>query len=173
MTAQLRVAVAVILDQSGKILGTRRNSDRLLGGKFEFVGGKIEPYELPRQALIREIKEELGDDAVVGPMVGAPVLRQLDYADITLYPFFAVLVTHNLKHTAASQFVFGSVEELKQYQWLLPSYPILARLKAYSKEQLAGLATQLLAQRKEDLMTSKEQKRSTWLAMMNRRYAAK
>ncbi|WP_445996911.1 (deoxy)nucleoside triphosphate pyrophosphohydrolase [Okibacterium fritillariae] len=72
----LRVAAAII-EQDGLVLVCRRNLDRDFGGKWEFPGGKIEPGESPSQALVREIREELGvtvsvtgtfttDDTVVG-----------------------------------------------------------------------------------------------------------
>mgnify|MGYP001825172417 CR=1 FL=1 len=56
----LHVAVAVIRDQAGRILLSRRPNDNHLGGLWEFPGGKLEPDESIADALKREIDEELG-----------------------------------------------------------------------------------------------------------------
>nr|WP_320016054.1 A/G-specific adenine glycosylase [uncultured Desulfobacter sp.] len=51
---------AGIVKKNGKVLITRRKLDGLLGGLWEFPGGKVEPKESPEQACIREIREETG-----------------------------------------------------------------------------------------------------------------
>lgn len=53
------VAIAVLLNEDGKILITQRARAKDHGGYFEFPGGKVEANELPEQALRRELKEEL------------------------------------------------------------------------------------------------------------------
>ena len=50
--------VAAIIESNGVFLACRRNSDR--GGLWEFPGGKVEEGELPREAVVREVREELG-----------------------------------------------------------------------------------------------------------------
>lgn len=57
----IKVAVAVICHQAQFLLA-RRPSTTHQGGKWEFVGGKIEPNESERSALCREVYEELGLD---------------------------------------------------------------------------------------------------------------
>lgn len=58
--------VAGVLQREGKLLiGQRMASDRH-ALKWEFPGGKVEPGESPREALARELREELGVEAVVG-----------------------------------------------------------------------------------------------------------
>ncbi len=63
------IVVAGVLQRDGKVLiGQRMAKDRH-GLKWEFPGGKVEPGETPKQALKRELQEELGVDAEVGPEV--------------------------------------------------------------------------------------------------------
>jgi 8-oxo-dGTP diphosphatase len=74
----LHVAVGVILNDSGKILITKRAPGSHQGGLWEFPGGKVEPGESLEQALSRELQEELG--IVVGrtsPLLQVPH----DYGD--------------------------------------------------------------------------------------------
>ncbi|WEK58014.1 MAG: (deoxy)nucleoside triphosphate pyrophosphohydrolase [Candidatus Brevundimonas phytovorans] len=69
----LVVAVALI-DPDGRVLIAKRPEGKQLAGLWEFPGGKVEPGERPEQALIRELKEELGIDvneACLAPFVFA------------------------------------------------------------------------------------------------------
>lgn len=58
--------VAGILEQDGKILIAQRKDGSRHALKWEFPGGKVEKGESPREALVRELHEELGIHAVVG-----------------------------------------------------------------------------------------------------------
>ncbi|MFG3368160.1 (deoxy)nucleoside triphosphate pyrophosphohydrolase [Streptomyces sp. NPDC048156] len=54
------VVVAAALHESGSLLAARRSAPPELAGRWELPGGKVEPGEDPRQALLRELREELG-----------------------------------------------------------------------------------------------------------------
>ncbi|WP_448243317.1 Nudix family hydrolase [Pseudoxanthomonas mexicana] len=62
----IHVMAAVITDARGRILLARRTEGRDLAGRWEFPGGKQEPGEQPEDALVRELREELGIEARVG-----------------------------------------------------------------------------------------------------------
>jgi 8-oxo-dGTP diphosphatase len=62
----IHVMAAVISDARGRILLARRTEGRDLAGRWEFPGGKQEPGESPEDALVRELREELGIEARVG-----------------------------------------------------------------------------------------------------------
>lgn len=51
------VGAAIVRD--GRVLCAQRGPGHDLAGSWEFPGGKIEPGETPRQALVREVEEEL------------------------------------------------------------------------------------------------------------------
>lgn len=57
---QVAVAAAVITRADGSFLLGQRASDTVYSGYWEFPGGKVEPGETPREALARELVEELG-----------------------------------------------------------------------------------------------------------------
>jgi 8-oxo-dGTP diphosphatase len=54
------VVAAALIDTDGRVLIAQRPEGKALAGLWEFPGGKIEPGERPEQALIRELREELG-----------------------------------------------------------------------------------------------------------------
>jgi 8-oxo-dGTP diphosphatase len=64
-TETLIVTAAVILEK-GKVLVTQRNEDSFHRLLWEFPGGKVRANEEPREALQRELREELGVEARVG-----------------------------------------------------------------------------------------------------------
>lgn len=66
----MKVAVAVIYDDTQRILITQRPLHVPHGGYWEFPGGKLEADELPERALIREIREEVGIDVLTHEYVG-------------------------------------------------------------------------------------------------------
>ena len=60
------VGAAVIVDARGRHLIAQRHDGGLLGGLWEFPGGKQEPGETIEQCIAREIREELGVEVEVG-----------------------------------------------------------------------------------------------------------
>jgi len=68
----LLVVAAALVDVDGRVLIAQRPADKAMGGLWEFPGGKVETGERPEQALIRELREELGIDvteACLSPFV--------------------------------------------------------------------------------------------------------
>ena len=60
--------VAAVIRDGGRVFATQRGYGPQKDG-WEFPGGKIEPGETPRQALAREIREELDTDVLVEDML--------------------------------------------------------------------------------------------------------
>lgn len=82
------VGAAIMRD--GKILCARRPFDKNLGGKWEFPGGKVKPGETYREALAREIREELGCEITVGDQV-CTTLNTYRFGTISLVTFRCTL----------------------------------------------------------------------------------
>ncbi|MFF3262886.1 (deoxy)nucleoside triphosphate pyrophosphohydrolase [Streptomyces sp. NPDC002932] len=58
-----RVVVAGAVFDRGRLLAARRSAPPELAGRWELPGGKVEPGESGEQALVRELREELGIEA--------------------------------------------------------------------------------------------------------------
>lgn len=74
MTRLLLVVAAALVDADGRILLAQRPQGKQLAGLWEFPGGKVDSGERPENALIRELREELGIE------VKEPCLAPLTFA---------------------------------------------------------------------------------------------
>lgn len=103
MTAQKRieVAAAVLQRPDGAFLLAQRPAGKAYEGYWEFPGGKIEPGELPYQALCRELQEELG----IGVNTAYPwLLREFTYPHATVrLHFFRVVDWQGEPHGRETQ----------------------------------------------------------------------
>jgi 8-oxo-dGTP diphosphatase len=57
------VVAAALFDEQGRVLIAERPAGKHMAGWWEFPGGKVAPGESDAQALVRELREELGVDA--------------------------------------------------------------------------------------------------------------
>jgi 8-oxo-dGTP diphosphatase len=65
----MKRVVAALITKKGKLLVCQRTRHQTMPLKWEFPGGKIEEREQPRDALYRELEEELGILATIGDEV--------------------------------------------------------------------------------------------------------
>ena len=121
--------VAAIIRQGEKIFVTQRGYGDYKDG-WEFPGGKIEAGETPRDALVREIREELDAEIIVGEHL---VTVEQDYPDfhLSMQCFWAELVEGShmklLEHEAA-RWLF--VDELDSVNWLPADIAVVEVIKS-------------------------------------------
>jgi 8-oxo-dGTP diphosphatase len=73
-TKVVLVAACALIDADGRVLIAQRPEGKSMAGLWEFPGGKVDPGERPEDALIRELKEELGivvKEACLAPLTFA------------------------------------------------------------------------------------------------------
>lgn len=81
------VVVAAAITDHRRLLAARRTAPAALAGKWEFPGGKVDPGETAEQALVREIREELGIGIRVERLIGARSLPHVGVLHLyTCYP---------------------------------------------------------------------------------------
>ncbi len=85
------VVTAAVIRRDGKVLLAQRPQNGLLGGLWEFPGGKQEPGESLPDCLAREIREELGAEIEVGKAVGE-FRHAYTHFRITLHAFECRLI---------------------------------------------------------------------------------
>lgn len=127
MTKKLiRVAGVAIIDQDKNlVLAGKRNSDRLVGGYWEFPGGKIEKGETPQQTAKRELEEEFNDEVIIGPQLGEPVRYEYDFGIVELTVFFAKLTTHHFDLVAHSKIEWLPASKVKELNWAPADTPLV------------------------------------------------
>jgi 8-oxo-dGTP diphosphatase len=127
----LRFVVAALIVRGGKILIGQLRPDQPMALQWEFPGGKIEAGESPELALARELDEELGIQATIGPLV--------------------TRIRHNYRHGGAVDLQFFAVREFTgeivnhifhQLLWVrledLPNYDFLAADRGLIRDLAAG-----------------------------------
>ncbi|HYE96743.1 MAG TPA: A/G-specific adenine glycosylase [Rubricoccaceae bacterium] len=105
------VVVAVIEDDAGRLLVQKRPVEAMLGGLWEFPGGKALPGELLPDALRREVREELGVEIEVGAAL-ARIEHAYTHFTITLHAFAAHLLSGEPVHHAGQPVQWVSAEGL-------------------------------------------------------------
>jgi 8-oxo-dGTP diphosphatase len=89
------IVAAGILIESGRVLLTQRKPGSHMPNLWEFPGGKAEAGEDPKDAVIRELREELGITVIVGDIVCATFYRYREKAVLLLF--------YDVTRTAASK----------------------------------------------------------------------
>lgn len=127
----IRVVAAVIkaINENGDpmIFATQRGYGDFKGG-WEFPGGKIEEGETPREALVREIREELETEIAVGELIDTV---EYDYPTfhLSMDCFWAEIVSGNLvlkEHEAAK---WLTRDELNSVEWLPADIGLIEKLR--------------------------------------------
>lgn len=109
--------VAAIIRDGDRVFATQRGYGEYKDG-WEFPGGKVEPEETPQEALVREIKEELAADIVVGELL---TTVEYDYPTfhLSMDCFWAELVEGSeiklIEHEAAK---WLPIDKLGTVEWL-------------------------------------------------------
>ncbi|MDN4481244.1 (deoxy)nucleoside triphosphate pyrophosphohydrolase [Demequina muriae] len=114
--------VGAVIVRGGEILCAQRGPDGALAGMWEFPGGKVERGEQARDALTREIDEELFCDVAVGNMLTTTVF-EYDFGTIELTTFWCELVSGTPVLTEHAEVRWCRPEGLQDLEWAPADIP--------------------------------------------------
>ena len=127
------VVCGVIGNDQGCFLACRRPSDKHLAGLWEFPGGKVEASESPAEALIRELREELGIEVSVGEALD-PVIWAYERGEIRLLPFLCKIVHGVPQAIEHSELQWCAPNRFDSLAWAPADLPILTQIRSSISE---------------------------------------
>jgi A/G-specific adenine glycosylase len=128
---------AAVIRKNGKVLLAKRPSKGLLGGMWEFPGGKLEQGETLPECLKREIREELGAEIRVGAPFGV-YQHAYTHFKISLHAFLCELTVGEPVPIQAAELAWVNVPELVNYPMGKVDRQIALKLSVPGKQVLEG-----------------------------------
>ena len=131
MTKQrLRVVAAALFDSHGRVLIAERPAGKHMAGWWEFPGGKVADGETDEQALVRELREELGVEARPGAEIMTLTHEYPDrIVDLVLWRVTSTGVPRGLD---GQQLKWVDCDSLGAEQLLPADQPFIAALQLVS-----------------------------------------
>jgi len=117
-TERMKQVVAALIVRDSKILICQRTEAQALPLKWEFPGGKVERDEALKDALHRELDEELGIDAVIGRKVAAIQHTYGSGASLELYFYRVDQFTNEIENRIFRDVRWVDRKELPTYDFL-------------------------------------------------------
>lgn len=139
-TPHYDVAAGVIWEGES-VLIAQRPLDGLLGGLWEFPGGKREAGETLTQCLERELCEEMGIQVVVGTQLIA-IKHAFTHFRVTVYAFECRYgSTHDPETIGVNDWCWARLEDLDRYPFSVVDQKIIVALRASKQREAQGVKT--------------------------------
>jgi 8-oxo-dGTP diphosphatase len=126
----MKRVVAGLIWREGRILICQRTRHQPMPLKWEFPGGKIEEGEQPRDALRRELDEELGIAAVVGDEVVRLIHKYPGGNSVELRFFDVREYAGELENRIFREIVWAEPSQLPSYDFLEADLTLVSDLAA-------------------------------------------
>lgn len=120
----IRVVCGAIRRQGRVLLASRRPGDPL-EGHWELPGGKVEPNEDDRSALVRELREELAVDVRVGEYIGTSVHLYDGRVRVTLVAYWCELIGGEPTPLEGQDLCWESPSSWRERKWAPADLPLL------------------------------------------------
>lgn len=121
--------VGAILIRDGKIMCAQRGETKSLAHYWEFPGGKIEKNETPREALKRELSEELLIEVDVSQEPFELTTYEYDFGVVNLTTFICHLRDNEPQLTEHIAIKWLQPSELSRLEWAPADIPAVRKLE--------------------------------------------
>lgn len=125
-----QVVAAIMIREDKKILICQRTKTQPLPLKWEFPGGKIEEGEEPKAALKRELEEELGIEAEIGPEVSRFVHHYRNGGGVELGFFLVTSYRGEIDNKIFKDVRWVDRQELPRYDFLEADIKLVKEIAA-------------------------------------------
>lgn len=122
---------AGLIFRHGRLLITQRHAAAHLGGLWEFPGGKREPNETFPQCLVRELREELGVEVIVGRLLER-VFHSYPEKTVRLEFYLCQLRRGEPRPIGCAALKWVTADELQGYKFPAADAQLLERLRRES-----------------------------------------
>ncbi len=121
--------VAAIIIKDGKVFATQRGYGEFKGG-WEFPGGKVEPGEDPKEAIAREIREEMDTEIEVGELFDTV---EYDYPSfhLSMDCFLCSVISGKLTLLEHEDAKWLSADMLDSVEWLPADLGLISKIRDY------------------------------------------
>jgi 8-oxo-dGTP diphosphatase len=114
----MQIVVAAVIEHDGLVLIGQRHASKWHGLKWEFPGGKVEPGETPAAAVRRELEEELGISAEIGPVIADYEYQYPGRAPIRLILYGVTRFAGEIENREYQEIRWVERERLPDYDFL-------------------------------------------------------
>ena len=118
---------AGVLGRDGKFLIAKRKKDDVLGGLWEFPGGKIEEGETPEECLTRELKEELDITVEVGELITSNK-HKYPHGYFELIAYRVKYISGEIVLNDHDDFKWVTIDEMDSFEFPPADIPIIKKL---------------------------------------------
>ena len=129
-TETTKVVVAALLFDQGRLLICQRSPHGRFPNKWEFPGGKVEPGESARDALRRELVEELGITAEIGDEVWSTDYQYPGYPPVRLHFFSVRRYSSTPENRVFQEILWVNLRDLTVYDFLEADRPLVEQLQS-------------------------------------------
>ena len=127
------VGAAVVVNRKGEVLIAQRRDKDMLGGLWEFPGGKQETGETIQQCIVRELKEELGINIETGGFL-ITVNHAYSHFTMQMHTYFAKIKSGRPRPIECQNYRWVKISALREFPYSKADLYVIDELEKHTEE---------------------------------------
>ena len=128
------IGIGIVFNKEGKVLIDQRLDNGLLGGMWEFPGGKQEPNENIKETIARELKEELSIDVEVGAQL-ISLEHSYSHKRLSFFVHLCKWIAGTPQPLESQQFLWVKPDELSNYPFPAANTKMIIALNRFLQNE--------------------------------------